>query len=96
VDGSGRPIVTVNDGPDFLRTSQEEVRRLDEPLSGGEDNGELVYTGGLSFSSVQPDADRIWLGSDRGIYLYTPAGGLQKVYAYSTPGQSVFPAGFCR
>jgi len=45
---------------------------------------------------VQPDGDRLWLGSDRGIYLYTLATGLAKVYAVQPrPDVTVYPAGFC-
>src|SRR5262249_42471229 len=41
IDGSGKPVVSARSGPDFV-SSAAEIRRLDEPLSGGEDNGELV------------------------------------------------------
>jgi hypothetical protein len=94
VDSSGRPIVLVNPGPDYLAAGGE-LRRLGEPLSGGEDNGELVYSGPIGFEQPQPDGDRIWLGNDRGVYLYTPAAGLQKVYGFSGSGQTMFPAGLC-
>lgn len=96
VDASGRPIVVVNGGPDFMSNTQFEFRRLNEPLSGGEDNGDLIYMGALQLNQPQPDGDRVWFGGDRGIYVYTSASGLQKVYAHSTPAQTVFPAGFCR
>jgi hypothetical protein len=96
VDASGRPIVTVNDGPDFLSIAQVELRRLSDPLSGGEDNGELIYAGQLPFLSVQADGDRIWFGDDRGIYVYTPSSGLGKAYSITPrPNVTVFPAGFC-
>ncbi|HMC69806.1 MAG TPA: hypothetical protein VKJ07_11685 [Mycobacteriales bacterium] len=95
LDAAGRPVVAVSGGPNFVINPPDELRRLNDPLSGGEDNGDLVYSGGMWFDQPQPDGDRIWLGNDRGIYLYTPSGGLEKVYAFSGPHQSVFPAGFC-
>ena len=74
-----------------------EIRYLSGPTQGGEDNGVLVYSGGLFFGRLLIDGDRIWLGSDRGIYLFTADAGLQKVYAITpTAGVSVSPAGFCR
>lgn len=97
IDQSGRPIVTVKPGPDYLAPGGE-IRRLDEPLSGGEDNGELVYAGALDFGYVLPDGDRIWFGSERGLYLYTAADGLQKVYQFNgngATGESMIPAGSC-
>lgn len=96
VDAAGHPIVEVDEGPDFMRPTTTEIRRLNEPLSGGEDNGDLIYSGQISLDLPQPDGDRVWFGSDRGIYLYTSASGLQKVYAFSTAGQTIFPAGLCR
>lgn len=92
-----RPVVSVSDAPDFPPYGAE-VRIIDHALTGGEDNGELVSQGGLSLSNPQGDGDRTWFGSDRGIYLYTASGGLQKVYA-SNPdpitAARMMPAGFC-
>jgi hypothetical protein len=96
VDSLGRAVITVASPPDFAFYGGE-IRRVDNPVSGGENNGELVYPGGLGFDVPQPDGDRVWFGNDRGIYMYAAGSGMQKVYASTPkPGQSVVPAGICR
>ncbi len=96
LDGQGRPVVYIDDGPDPMQPATTELRRLTEPLSGGEDNGELISSGQVLIDHPQPDGDRIWFGNERGIYLYALDRGLLKVYAHAAPGQVLFPAGFCR
>jgi len=85
----GRPVVTVTHPDDtydvFLTTPNNQ-------------SGTLVYSGGLQFTSVQGDGERLWLGREDGIYLYRPAAGLQKVFAYVVNpdfAPSIEPAGFC-
>jgi len=96
---SGRPVINIGDGPDFPLFGGE-VRLLDHPSSGAEDSGQLVYGGGVALSDPQADGERVWFGSDRGIYLYPADGTLQKVYAVA-PSQAgsitkIAPAGVCR
>lgn len=90
---SGLPLIDVADGD-----GQSEVRLIDQPGSGGK----LIYKGNLVFDGYfqhyQGDGDRIWLGSERGIYLYRPDRGFQKVFAYNAApgsGGDIRPAGFC-
>jgi hypothetical protein len=96
---SGRPVINIGDGPDFPAVGGE-IRQLDHASSGAEDTGQLVYGGGLDLIDPQADGDRLWFGSDRGVYLYTADGGLQKVYALSASHAgsitSIAPAGVCR
>jgi hypothetical protein len=96
---SGRPVINIGDGPDFPAVGGE-IRLLDHPSSGAEDTGQLVYGGGVALSDPQADGDRLWFGSDRGVYLYTADGGLQKVFALSASQvgsiTAIAPAGFCR
>jgi hypothetical protein len=93
---SGRPVINIADGPDFPAVGGE-IRLLDHASSGAEDTGQLLYGGGVALSQPQADGDRLWFGSDRGIYLYTADGGLQKVYALSSSQVgSIAPAGPCR
>jgi len=96
---AGRPVINIGDGPDFPPFGGE-IRLLDHPSSGAEDTGQLVYGRGVALRDPQGDGDRVWFGSDRGIYLYTADGGLQKVYAISTSQAgsitTVAPAGICR
>ena len=92
-DADGRPIVGVNPGPDFKRAS---IRVLSSPG----DSGTVIYdgTGGLSLLGPQADGGRIWFGNERGIYVWMPGTGLQKVFAYTSPfptSELMFPAGFC-
>ena len=61
-----------------------------------------VYDGSrqLWFGTAQPDTSgRLWLGNDRGIYLYSPGSGLRKVFAIAngptTLEETIQPAGFC-
>jgi hypothetical protein len=95
LDSLGHPVVSVSFAPDYpIDTS--EMRLIDTPGTGGESNGELVYGGGPWLSDPQADGDRLWFGSDRGIYLYTPAAGMQKVFAFtSTASEAIQPVGFC-
>ena len=90
---SGRPLVGVADS-----AGRTEVRLVDQPGS----DGKLIYSGNLafdgSFLEYQGDGDRIWLGSPRGLYLYRPDRGLQKVFAYNAApgsGGDMRPAGVC-
>ena len=96
---SGRPVINIGDAPDFPALGGE-IRLLDHASSGAEDTGQLVYGGGVALSDPQGDGDRLWFGSDRGIYLYTADGGLQKVHAVSASQAgsitTIAPAGLCR
>ena len=72
--------------------------------------GTLIYDGGghsgtwspgvLWLTEPQADGDRLWFGSSLGLYLYTPARGLQKVLGLPAPlpgvDVTIAPAGFCR
>jgi hypothetical protein len=105
LDSRDHPLVTVATGPDYPIDSSE-IRLIDTP--GG--TGALIYDGGGHSGTWSPDAlwltepqadnGRLWFGSSRGLYLYTPAGGLQKVLALPAPEAGVdvtiAPAGFCR
>ena len=92
---SSRIVINIADAPDFPPFGGE-VRLLDHPSSGAEDSGQLVSGGGVELIDPQADGDRLWFGSDRGIYLYTPDGSLQKVYAFAGSGTTIAPAGPCR
>jgi len=96
---SGRPVINIGDGPDFPAVGGE-IRLLDHASSGAEDTGQLLYGGGVALRDPQADGDRMWFGSDRGIYLYTADRSVQKVYALpaSQAGSiaSIAPAGLCR
>jgi hypothetical protein len=105
LDSRDHPVVTVATAPDYpIDTS--EIRLIDTSGS----RGTLVYDGGghsgtwspeaLWFTEPQADRDRLWFGSARGLYLYTPGSGLQKVLALPAPlpgaDVTIAPAGFCR
>ena len=90
---SGRPLIAV-----VGSHGQSEVRLIDQPGS----DGTLVYSGSLVFDGYfghyQGDGDRIWLGSERGIYLFRPDWGFHKVFAYNAApgsGGDILPAGLC-
>lgn len=94
LDRDGKPIVSVTPGPDFRRAPL--LRLVPSP----QDSGAVIYAdGGMLFSTSQGDTGgRLWFGNDRGIYLYTPAAGLQKVFAFNGDpmfSQAMAPAGFC-
>lgn len=89
---AGWPIVSVSGAPDYP-VYGAEVRLVRSP-----GNGDLVSTG-IAIINPETDGDRVWFGSDNGIYLYTPATGLQKVFGITPDpitGKSMSPAGFCR
>lgn len=94
VDRLGAPIVSDAPPPNFTHVA---LRLVSRP----ESTGITIYdgVGGLNFSAPQSDiSGRLWLGGDRGVYLWTPAVGLQKVFASN--GDPMFPkltlpAGLC-
>jgi hypothetical protein len=86
-DAAGHPVVSVSHGPDF-NAWLDTVLVLNSPG----DSGTHISDGAVFLNRPQADGGRIWFGSDRGIYLWTPGGGLQKVFASSQP---VVPGGFC-
>ena len=95
IDRLGAAVISDAPPPDFTRAA---VRLVSKP----EGAGIAIYEGvdGLRFWAVQSDiSGRLWLGSDSGIYLWTPAVGLQKVYAYSADNMAeahgVLPSGRC-
>jgi hypothetical protein len=87
LDGAGDPVVSVSHGPDF-NASTGTVLLLGS--RGG--SGTQISNGAVPISAMQADVGRIWFGSAHGIYLWTPAGGLQTAFPYS---QSIMPAGRC-
>ncbi|HET7465246.1 MAG TPA: hypothetical protein VFL29_01155 [Candidatus Dormibacteraeota bacterium] len=95
---NGNPVLNISDAPDYP-VNGGEVRLLDHPSSGAEDSGQLVSGSGMSLSQPQGDGDRTWFAGDGGIYLYTQAAGLQRVFsgpANPKTGGMISPAGFCR
>lgn len=94
LDSSGNPIVSVaTEPPSAIDT--RELRVIDTP--GG--TGTVVFGGGSWQSQAKADHGRLWFGNDRGIYLYTPTTGFQKVFAFKGDpnlAQSILPAGDCR
>jgi hypothetical protein len=90
LDSNDRPVVLLGGSP-----TGNEIRLIDHPGS----SGALVFSGNTSgLDYLQGDRDRLWFGNARGIYLYTSAGGFQKVFAYNAdPATSdrIEPAGFC-
>jgi hypothetical protein len=94
VDRLGAPLVSDAPPPDFTHVA---LRLVSKP----ESSGIAVYdgVGGLSFTAPQSDiSGRLWLGNERGMYLWTPAVGLQKVFASNvdpTTPTRVLPAGLC-
>jgi hypothetical protein len=91
LDSNDRPVVLLGVSPEG-----NEIRLIDQPGS----SGVLVYSGDTSeLDYVQGDGDRLWFGSARGIYVYSPNAGFQKVFAYdANPASSdrIEPSGFCR
>lgn len=87
LDAAGHPVVSVSHGPDFSAWL-DTVLVLNRPG----DRGTHISDGAVLLNHVQADGGRIWFGSDRGIYLWTPGGGLQKVFASNQP---IAPGGFC-
>jgi hypothetical protein len=88
VDASGRPTVAILDPPDYI---SGKVERLIAP-----GRADFIHAD-LDHWIVQADGDRLWFGNDLGIYLYTPAAGLRKVYTLADPrAVGIAPMGFCR
>ena len=95
---NGLPVLNIGDAPDYPAVGGE-VRFLDHPSTGAEDSGQLISGNGLSLLQPQGDGDRTWLAGDGGIYLYTQAAGLQRVFAgpgNPKNGGKISPAGACR
>jgi hypothetical protein len=95
LDRDGTPIVAIEPGPDF-RGDHAAVRLVRSP----QDDGGLIDddAGGLGLHRPQADSQgRLWFGNDRGIYLYTAAAGLRKIFAFTDANRSeaIIPVGFC-
>jgi hypothetical protein len=95
VDRLGAPIISDAPPPNFTHAA---VRLVSKPESAGIEIYDGV--GGLRFWAVQSDiSGRLWLGNEFGIYLWTPAVGLQKVYDYSgntlAEAHEILPSGRC-
>jgi hypothetical protein len=87
LDAAEHPVVSVSHGPDF-NARLDTVLVLNSPG----DHGTHVSDGAVLLNHMQADRGRLWFGSDRGIYLWSPASGLQKVFASAQP---VAPGGLC-
>jgi hypothetical protein len=88
LDSGGRPLVMMG------VNGTNQIRLIDAPGS----SGRVIQSGLGEINVVQPDGERMWLGSPAGIYLYRPQQGFQKVFAFDagpSNGSSVQPAGFC-
>jgi len=96
-DGKGWPVVRFfeHNGP----SDRSETWLVPAPSK----QGILIYAGALSLGPLQGDGDRLWFGGSTGfggtagIYLYTQARGLQKVFAFTDgkPDHVVAPVGVC-
>jgi hypothetical protein len=87
VDRQGRPLTSaVHDGLNFRDPTAELLLSLDDATQ------RSVYKGPIaaSLSGGITDDHGVWFGSPQGIYLYSDAGGLQKVS--DQPG---YPANGC-
>jgi hypothetical protein len=92
VDEFGRLVATIAPPPDFAATNivfYQSAGSVGDVVSGS--------VPGLFFA--EPDRGQLWFGGDRGIYFWTSATGLMKVYTLqgpsTGPGQSIDPAGHC-
>jgi hypothetical protein len=88
LDSRSRPIVIVN----LYGTNQ--MRLIDQPGS----SGQLIQSGNGEILYPQADGERMWFGGDKGIYLYRPQQGFQKVFAFDAGpanGSRMLPAGVC-
>jgi hypothetical protein len=96
-DGKGGPVVRLfeHSGP----SDRSETWLVPAQSK----QGTLIYAGALSLGPLQGDGDRLWFGGSTGfggtagIYLYTQARGLQKVFAFTDgkPDHVVSPVGVC-
>ena len=83
LDAGGRPLIVSSDGTE---ARNELLIALDQGLQRSIYKGALVNT----LNGAIADSHGIWFGSPQGIYLYSDAGGLQKVS--DQPG---YPANGC-
>ncbi len=93
LDHAGHPIVSIAPGPDYDVSHGTELLVT---TPGGA--GTQISSGALSLFQMQPDVGRIWFGTGAGIYMWTAAAGVQKMFAFPgspTNGQSIMPAGHC-
>lgn len=94
LDVAGHPVVSIASGPDF-DPSRGFVQLITSPGA----PGTPVADGTLRLTGLQSDLGRLWFGNDLGIYVWTSAAGVRKVYARAaasgTLAPAVLPAGFC-
>lgn len=93
LDSSAHPVVMVRPSPDSGAVLP--LTLVDVP--GG--NGSIAIPAGfLPQGAMEADNGRLWFGSAQGIYLWTPATGLRKVFEFlpdSAQEQEILPAGYC-
>ena len=94
-DSSGAPVMQVGD------TRGSSVSLETWLVASPSRPGIRIHRGGPFLWNPQGDGDRIWFGgnmsdgSPTGVYLYTRAHGLQRVFGLSDSTQSLTPAGVC-
>jgi hypothetical protein len=87
IDAHDRPLISaVHDGRNYLDPTAELLLSLDDAKQQSVYKGPIAATlsGGIT------DDHGVWFGSSQGVYLYSDAGGLQKVS--DQPG---YPANGC-
>ena len=92
LDSAGRPLVMVRPGPNFDATVPLVL--VDSPGS----EGIAIPAGFLPLGAMEADSGRLWFGSSQGIYYWTLATGLLKVYSFQTDqsaDETMLPAGHC-
>jgi hypothetical protein len=102
LDSSSHPVVMVTAGPDFGPVPQ--LILVDAPAS----DGIAIPAGSLSqrpagfLPFMEADAGRLWFGAPDGIYYWTLATGLHRVYEFKPDPASnaslqelLVPAGHC-
>lgn len=91
-DDAGRPVI----GPDPTLSNTSRTFRL---IRTPGEVGTTIYMGPtLVLSQPSADVGRLWFGSWRGIYLWTPTAGLHKVFDFNAshqPDSAMYPAGPC-
>lgn len=95
-DGHGSPVVATQSNSPKLQ-GPVELRVVS--LAGA--TGSIITPDAAPVSKdsrvvpLQGDGDRIWFGSDHGIYLWTQAAGLREVVHFNGEAGLVEPAGVC-
>lgn len=89
LDESQHPVVWVRPPPFINVTVPLNILPAPGKL------GVAIFASFETAQTMEPDGSRLWFGGDDGIYFWSTATGLLRVFHFQQPSQTIAPAGHC-